>query len=414
MTSNRRVVVTGLGATTPVGGTAPETWEAILAGRSGARTMDFDWVAKYELPVTFAATIATKPSEVLAKVETRRLDPSSQYALIAAREAWADAGKPEVEPERLGTVIGSGIGGVWTLLDQWDTLREKGPRRVYPLAVPMLMPNGPSAAVSLELGARAGVHTLVSACSSGAESMGYAIDMIRNGRADVVVAGGTEAAVHALPIAGFAAMQALSTRNDEPEKASRPYDTDRDGFVLGEGAAVIVLESEEHARARGAKIYAELASVGLSADAHHITAPEPQGSGAARAMVSAVEGAGLSLGDIIHINVHATSTPVGDVAEYNAIKRAFGDQTEDIAVTATKSMTGHLLGAAGALEAVLTILAIHHRTVPATINLDNQDPEIPLNVVTGEHLTLPKGDVAALNNSFGFGGHNVALAITSV
>ena len=414
MTSNRRVVVTGLGATTPVGGTAPETWEAILAGRSGARTMDFDWVAKYELPVTFAATIATKPSEVLAKVETRRLDPSSQYALIAAREAWADAGKPEVEPERLGTVIGSGIGGVWTLLDQWDTLREKGPRRVYPLAVPMLMPNGPSAAVSLELGARAGVHTLVSACSSGAESMGYAIDMIRNGRADVVVAGGTEAAVHALPIAGFAAMQALSTRNDEPEKASRPYDTDRDGFVLGEGAAVIVLESEEHARARGAKIYAELASVGLSADAHHITAPEPQGSGAARAMVSAVEGAGLSLGDISHINVHATSTPVGDVAEYNAIKRAFGDQTEDIAVTATKSMTGHLLGAAGALEAVLTILAIHHRTVPATINLDNQDPEIPLNVVTGEHLTLPKGDVAALNNSFGFGGHNVALAITSV
>jgi 3-oxoacyl-[acyl-carrier-protein] synthase II len=414
MTSNRRVVVTGLGATTPVGGTAPETWEAILAGRSGARTMDFDWVAKYELPVTFAATIATKPEEVLAKVETRRLDPSSQYALIAAREAWADAGRPEVDPERLGTVIGSGIGGVWTLLDQWDTLKEKGPRRVYPLAVPMLMPNGPSAAVSMELGARAGVHTLVSACSSGAESMGYAIDMIRNGRADVVVAGGTEAAVHALPIAGFAAMQALSTRNDEPEKASRPYDTDRDGFVLGEGAAVIVLESEEHARARGAKIYAELASVGLSADAHHITAPEPQGSGAARAMVSAVEGAGLSLGDISHINVHATSTPVGDVAEYNAIKRAFGDQTEDIAVTATKSMTGHLLGAAGALEAVLTILAIHHRTVPATINLDNQDPEIPLNVVTGEHLTLPKGDVAALNNSFGFGGHNVALTITSV
>ena len=414
MTSNRRVVVTGLGATTPVGGTAPETWEAILAGRSGARTMDFDWVAKYELPVTFAATIATHPSEVLAKVETRRLDPSSQYALIAAREAWADAGKPEVEPERLGTAIGSGIGGVWTLLDQWDTLKEKGPRRVYPLAVPMLMPNGPSAAVSLELGARAGVHTLVSACSSGAESMGYAIDMIRTGRADVVVAGGTEAAVHAMPIAGFAAMQALSTRNDEPEKASRPYDTERDGFVLGEGAAGIVLESEEHARARGARIYAELASVGLSADAHHITAPEPQGSGASRAMVLAVEGAGLSLGDISHINAHATSTPVGDVAEYNAIKRAFGDLTDDIAVTATKSMTGHLLGAAGALEAVLTILAVHHRTVPATINLDNQDPEIPLNVVTGEHLTLPKGDVAALNNSFGFGGHNVALTITSV
>jgi 3-oxoacyl-[acyl-carrier-protein] synthase II len=407
-------VVTGLGATTPLGGTAQETWEALLAGRSGARPMDFDWVAKYELPVTFAATIATKPGEVLTKVETRRLDPSSQYALIAAREAWADAGSPEIEPERLGAAIGSGIGGVWTLLDQWDVLREKGPRRVYPLAVPMLMPNGPAAAVSLDLGARAGAHTTVSACASGAESMGYAIDMIRTGRADVVVAGGTEAAVHPLPIAGFAAMQALSTRNDEPEMASRPYDTGRDGFVLGEGAAVIVLESEEHARARGARIYAELASVGMSADAHHITAPEPNGSGASRAMLYAVERADLAPTDIIHINAHATSTPVGDVAEYNAIKRAFGDHTDNLSVTATKSMTGHLLGAAGALEAVITIQSIFNRLVPATINLDDQDPEIALNVVTGEHQKLPEGDIAALNNSFGFGGHNVALAIRSI
>jgi 3-oxoacyl-[acyl-carrier-protein] synthase II len=416
MTSNRdrRVVVTGLGATTPLGGTATETWEALLAGRSGARTMDFDWVAKYELPVTFAATIATPPIDVLAKVETRRLDPSSQYALIAAREAWADAGAPEIDPERLGAAIGSGIGGVWTLLDQWDVLKEKGPRRVYPLAVPMLMPNGPAAAVSLDLGARAGAHTTVSACASGAESMGYAIDMIRTGRADVVVAGGTEAAVHPLPISGFAAMQALSTRNDDPARASRPYDTGRDGFVLGEGAAVIVLESEEHARARGARIYAELASVGMSADAHHITAPEPNGSGASRAMLFAVERADLSPTDIIHINAHATSTPVGDVAEYNAIKRAFGAHTENLSVTATKSMTGHLLGAAGALEAVITIQSIYHRLVPATINLDDQDPEIPLNVVTGEHQKLPDGDIAALNNSFGFGGHNVALAVRSI
>jgi 3-oxoacyl-[acyl-carrier-protein] synthase II len=415
MTSNRdrRVVVTGLGATTPVGGTVPETWEAILAGRSGARTMDYDWVSKYELPVTFAATIATPPIDVLAKVETRRLDPSSQYALIAAREAWADAGAPEIDPERLGAAIGSGIGGVWTLLDQWDVLKEKGPRRVYPLAVPMLMPNGPAAAVSLDLGARAGAHTTVSACASGAESMGYAIDMIRTGRADVVVAGGTEAAVHPLPIAGFAAMQALSTRNDDPAAASRPYDTGRDGFVLGEGAAVFVLESEEHAKARGARIYAELASVGMSADAHHITAPEPNGSGAARAMLYAVERADLSPTDIIHINAHATSTPVGDVAEYNAIKRAFGDHTDNMSVTATKSMTGHLLGAAGALEAVITVLSVYHRTVPATINLEEQDPEIALNVVTGEHQTLPDGDIAALNNSFGFGGHNVALAVRS-
>ena len=415
MTSNRdrRVVVTGLGATTPVGGTVPETWEAILAGRSGARTMDFDWVSKYELPVTFAALIATQPIDVLTKVETRRLDPSSQYALIAAREAWADAGAPEIDPERLGAAIGSGIGGVWTLLDQWDVLKEKGPRRVYPLAVPMLMPNGPAAAVSLDLGARAGAHTTVSACASGAESMGYAIDMIRTGRADIVVAGGTEAAVHPLPIAGFAAMQALSTRNDDPAAASRPYDTGRDGFVLGEGAAVIVLESEEHARARGARIYAELASVGMSADAHHITAPEPNGSGASRAMLFAVERADLKPTDILHINAHATSTPVGDVAEYNAIKRAFGDHTDDMSVTATKSMTGHLLGAAGALEAVITILSVHHRLAPATINLDEQDPEIPLNVISGEHQKLPDGDIAALNNSFGFGGHNVALAIRS-
>ncbi|GAB3048245.1 beta-ketoacyl-[acyl-carrier-protein] synthase family protein [Intrasporangium mesophilum] len=415
MTSKRdqRVVVTGLGATTPIGGTATETWEALLAGRSGARTMDFDWVSKYELPVTFAAMIATRPEEVLTRVETRRLDPSSQYALIAAREAWADAGAPEVDPERLGAAVGSGIGGVWTLLDQWDVLKEKGPRRVYPLAVPMLMPNGPVAAVSLDLGARAGAHTTVSACASGAESMGYAIDMIRTGRADVVVAGGTEAAVHPLPISGFAAMQALSTRNDDPEKASRPYDTERDGFVLGEGAAIIVLESEEHARARGARIYAELASVGMSADAHHITAPEPNGSGAARAMKYAVELADLSLEDIVHINAHATSTPVGDVAEYNAIRRAFGDHTENMSVTATKSMTGHLLGAAGALECVITIQSIHNRLVPATINLDSQDPEIPLNVVSGEPLKLPAGDIAALNNSFGFGGHNVALAVRS-
>jgi 3-oxoacyl-[acyl-carrier-protein] synthase II len=276
----------------------------------------------------------------------------------------------------------------------------------------MLMPNGPSAAVSLDLHARAGAHTMVSACSSGAESMGYAIEMIRSGRADVVVAGGTEAAVHAMPIAGFAAMQALSTRNDAPEQASRPYDVDRDGFVLGEGAAVVVLESEEHARARGARIYAELASVGMSADAHHITAPEPEGAGAARAMRYAVENAGLSLEDIVHINAHATSTPVGDIAEYNAIKRAFGDAIDDIPVTATKSMTGHLLGAAGALEAVLTILTIHHRVIPATINLEQQDPEIPLDVVT-ENRKLPDGDLAALNNSFGFGGHNVALAVRS-
>jgi 3-oxoacyl-[acyl-carrier-protein] synthase II len=416
MTSARdqRIVVTGLGATTPLGGNITDTWEGVLAGRSGARTIDADWVTKYELPVTFAAQLTVPPSEVLARHEIKRLDPSSQYALIAARAAWEDAGKPEIDPERLGVVMGSGIGGVWTLLDQWDNLREKGPRRVYPLAVPMLMPNGPSAAVSLDLGARAGAHTPVSACASGAEGMAYAVEMIRSGRADVVVAGGTEAAIHALPIAGFAAMQALSTRNDDPERASRPYDTARDGFVLGEGAAVIVLEGEEHAKARGAQIYAVLAGIGMSADAHHITAPEPAGAGASRAMQQAVESAGLTPTDIAHINAHATSTPVGDLAEANAIVRAFGeDVVAGIPVSGTKSMTGHLLGAAGAVEALFTILAIRDRLAPATINVDNLDPAIPLDVVRGEHRRLPDGDVAAMDNSFGFGGHNVALVFTN-
>jgi 3-oxoacyl-[acyl-carrier-protein] synthase II len=416
MTSNpeQRIVVTGLGATTPVGGTVTETWEAVLAGQSGVSLMPFEWVETYQLPVKIAATIKQPPLEVLARVEVRRLDPAGQYGLIAAREAWADAGTPEVEPERLGVVVGSGIGGVNTLLDQWDTLKEKGFRRVFPLAVPMLMPNGPAAAVSLDLGARAGAHTPVSACSSGAEAIGYAMGMIRSGRADVVVAGGTEAAMHPMPIAGFAAMQALSTRNEDPEAASRPYDTGRDGFVLGEGAAVVVLESEEHARARGARIYAVVAGVGMTSDAYHVAAPDPEGTGAARAMRDAVESAGLSPKDIIHINAHATSTPVGDIAESNAIRRAFGDDVDHMPVSATKSMTGHLLGAAGALEAIFTILAIHHRLAPATINLDDFDPAIKLDVVHGEHRKLPEGDIAALNNSFGFGGHNLALTIRSI
>lgn len=407
----RRVVITGLGATTPVGGTAPQTWEAILAGRSGVRPLEQEWVAEHELPVTFAGQIHTDPSEVLAKVEVRRNDPSGQYALIASREAWADAGAPEVEPERLGVAIGSGIGGVWTLLDQWENLRTRGPRRVFPLTVPMLMPNGPAAAVSLDLSARAGAHCPVSACASGAEGMGLALNMIRSGRADIMVAGGTEAAIHPLPIAAFAAMTALSGRNDDPQAASRPYDVNRDGFVIAEGAGVMVLEAEEHALARGATIYAELAGVGMSSDAHHITAGEPEGAGAARAMVEAVSDAGLSMSDILHINAHATSTPVGDLAETRAIHRAFGAHTGNLAVTATKSMTGHLLGAAGALEAVLTALTLRDRRVPPTINLDDPDPEIDLDVVTGGPRELPDGDVAAVNNSFGFGGVNVALAL---
>ncbi len=412
--TNRRVVVTGLGATTPLGGTITDTWDALLAGRSGIAPMEHDWVERYELPVTFAGELAVPAADVLTKVEVRRMDPSAQYAVIAAREAWADAGEPEVDPERLGVAIGTGIGGVWTLLSQWDVLKEKGLRRVFPLAVPMLMPNSASGNVSLALGARAGAHTTVSACASGAESMGTGYEMIRSGKADVVVAGGTEAAIHPICFAGFAQMQALSTRNDSPETASRPYDTTRDGFVMAEGCGLIVMESEEHARARGARIYAELASIGMSSDAHHITAPEPEGAGASRAMREAVQGAGLAASDICHINAHATSTPVGDVAESNAIRRAFGDAADGMCVSATKSMTGHLLGAAGALEGLFTILSVHHRIAPAAINVTDFDPEISLDVIRGENRTLPSGDIAALNNSFGFGGHNVALVIKSI
>ncbi len=410
----RRVVITGLGATTPLGGDVASTWSAALAGTNGARTLEAGWVAEFDLPVTFAASLAVPTTDVLTRGQAQRLDPSGQMAMVASREAWADSGIGEMDGDRLGVVIASGIGGVWTLLSSYDTLREKGPRRVFPLTVPMLMPNGPAAAVSLELGARAGVHTPVSACASGAESVAYGMDMIRNGRADVVVAGGTEAAIHPLPIAGFAAMQALSTRNDDPAVASRPYDTGRDGFVMGEGAAVLVLESEEHARARGATIYAEVVSAGLTSDAHHIAAPDPDGSGAARAMRAALEAADVAPSDIVHLNAHATSTPAGDVAEANAIRAALGDATDGVAVSATKSMTGHLLGAAGALESVFTVLALRNRLAPPTTNVDDLDPQVRLDVVRKEARPLGDGQLVGLNNSFGFGGHNVALVFRTV
>ncbi len=411
-TDAQRVVVTGLGATTPVGGDVPSTWSALLAGRSGVKVLTDDWVEM--LPVHIAARVAVDPAEVLPVPQRKRMDRSAQFALIAAREAWADAGTPDDEPERVGVVLASGIGGVTTLLDAYDVLKEKGARRVMPMTVPMLMPNGPAAQVGLELTARAGVHTPVSACSSGAEAIAYAADMIRNGRADVVAAGGTEAAIHPLPLAGFAAMQALSTRNDEPERASRPYDKGRDGFVLGEGAGVVVLESLEHARARGARIYAEVAGSGITADAHHIAQPDPVGAGAARAMVMALEAAGAVPSDVVHINAHATSTPVGDVAEAEAIHKALGDAAHGACISGTKSMTGHLLGAAGAVESIATMLALYHRTAPATTNLDDQDDDVHLDVVRGEPRQLPDGELLGLNNSFGFGGHNVALAIRSV
>jgi 3-oxoacyl-[acyl-carrier-protein] synthase II len=407
---SRNVVVTGLGAFTPLGADVPTTWSALLAGTSGVRMLGEEYDP---LSVHFAATSAVEPTEVMDRVEARKLDRSQQFALLASREAWKDAGAPEVDSERLGVVIASGIGGILTVLASHDTYKEKGPRRVSPHMVPMLMPNGPAAHVGLDLGARAGVHTPVSACASGAEAIGYAMEMIRSGRADVVVAGGTEAAIHPLPMAGFAAMMALSTRNDDPTRASRPYDRDRDGFVMGEGAAVVVLESEEYAQARGARIYARVAGQGISSDGYHIAAPDPDGTGAARAMRLAVENAGLSLADVRHLNAHATSTPAGDVAEAGAVVRVFGDATSGIAVSGTKSMTGHLLGGAGAIESVFAILAVHHRIAPPTMNIENLDPEVAIDVVRDKPRDLPAGDIAALNNSFGFGGHNVALIVTS-
>lgn len=416
MSPNRdqRIVVTGLGATTPLGGDVPTTWDALLAGHSGARTVDQPWVAEYNLPVTFAATLSNPASQILSKIELRRQDPCSQYAVIAAREAWADAGSPDVAPERLAVSVGSGIGGVSTLIDAWEALRTKGPRRVFPLSVPMLLVNSPTAMVSLELNARAGGHTPVSACASGAEAIASAIEILRSDRADMVIAGGTEAAVHPLPIAGFAAMQALSTRNDEPERASRPYDVDRDGFLIGEGAALLVLERYEDAVARGATIYAELVSAGVSSDAHHIAAPEPEGVGAAAAMRQAIEHGDIDPADIVHLNAHATSTPAGDIAESKAVRAALGADADHVTISATKSMTGHLLGAAGALEAIFTIRALQELLAPAQINLDNKDPQIDLDIVSGEGRRLPDGDIVGLDNSFGFGGHNVALAFRRI
>ncbi len=411
----RRVVVTGLGATTPLGGDVATTWSNAIAGKSGARLMKHDWAQT--LPVHFAAEVVVEPSEVMKPVELRRLDRSEQFALIASREAFADAGLTEVDNldlERLGVVIASGIGGVTSLLEQYRTLIEKGARFVSPHTVPMIMPNGPAANVGLEFKAKAGVHTPVSACASGAEAIGYAFEMIRNNRADVVIAGGVEASVDALPMAGFAAMKALSTRNDAPEKASRPYDADRDGFVLGEGGGVLILEEYEHAKARSAKIYCEIAGQGLTSDGYHIAAPDPEGRGVIRAMQLALKDAGLSTKDIFHLNAHATSTPAGDVAEANALRGALGTDADHVAVSATKSMTGHLLGGAGAVESVFIVKALQDRLAPPTINIENLDPEVTVDVVRDKARKLPDGDIAALNDSFGFGGHDVVLVFKSI
>ncbi|MFV2111153.1 beta-ketoacyl-ACP synthase II [Micromonospora sp. LOL_025] len=401
------VVVTGLGATTPLGGDVASTWDAMLAGRSGVGPLTQEWAE--QLPVRIAARLAVEPTGLIDRVKLRRLDRSEAIAIIAAQQAWADSGLADsgLDPERLGVSVGSGIGGALTLLAQDDILEASGPRRVSPHTIPMLMPNGPAAWVGLELGAKAGVHSVASACATGAEAIALGMDMIRAGRADVVVAGGTEAVIHQLPIAGFSSMRAMSTRNDEPERASRPWDKGRDGFVLGEGAGILVLERAEHAAARGARVYARLAGAGLTSDGYDIVQPHPEGEGAIRAIAKAIADADVAKADIVHVNAHATSTPVGDVAEITALRAALGDHP---VLTSTKSMSGHLLGAAGALESIATILAIRDGVVPPTINLDDPDDGLSLDVAANEarHMDIP----AALNNSFGFGGHNVALVFT--
>ena len=407
--SSTDVVVTGLGATTPLGGDVASTWDAMLAGRSGVSALTQEWAA--QLPVRIAAQLAVDPSEVMERVKLRRLDRSEAIALIAAHQAWADSGLKDsgLDPERLAVSFGSGIGGAQTLLNQDDILEAHGPRRVSPHTVPMLMPNGPAAWVGLELGAQAGVHAMASACATGAEALSLGLDLIRAGRADVVMTGGTEAVIHPLPIAGFASMRAMSTRNDDPERASRPWDKGRDGFVLGEGAGALVLERADHAIARGATIYARLAGAGITSDGYDIVQPHPQGAGAIRAIAKALADAGVAGSDIKHVNAHATSTPAGDMAEIAALHAAIGDHP---VLTSTKSMSGHLLGAAGALESIATILAIRDSIVPPTINLDDPDDALTLDVAA--HKARPLDIPAALNNSFGFGGHNVALVFTRV
>jgi 3-oxoacyl-[acyl-carrier-protein] synthase II len=412
-TDDKTVVVTGLGATTPLGGDVASTWSGMLAGKSGVRALTEDWVK--DLPARIAGVAAEDPAQIVGRVQARRMDRCEQFAVVAARQAWADAGSPEVNPERLGVSVSSGIGGIGSTLAAYDVLKEKGWQRIVPFTVPMLMPNGSAGLISIELGAMAGAHATVSACASGAEAIGYGIDMIRAGRADVVVAGGTEAAIMALNLGAFAVMRALSLRNDEPERASRPFDKGRDGFVLGEGAGMVVLESAEHAAARGANVYAIAAGAGYSSDGHHIAHPHPEGTGVKLAMQRALADAAVDPEQVTHVNAHATSTPEGDVLEAQAIKAALGPAADRVVVSSTKSMTGHLLGGAGAVESVAAIMALKDRVAPPTINLEVPDDGVEVTVSPEPRPLAAPGrePMAVLNNAFGFGGHNVSVVFVA-
>jgi 3-oxoacyl-[acyl-carrier-protein] synthase II len=397
------IVVTGLGMSTPQGGDVQSSWDGLLAGSSGARLLDAPWADG--LPVRIGAPVREDPGPSLDRVARRRMDRCQQLAVVAARQAWADAGAPEVEPARLAVVFGTGLGGGGTLVEQYDRCQQLGPDRVSPFTVTMLMPNGPAAAVSMDLGARGGAHAPTSACASGAEAIALGAALLRRDLADVVVAGGTEACLGRLSIAAFARMGALSRRHDEPERASRPFDSGRDGFVMAEGAGALVLERRSFARAREAKIAARLAGTGMTSDAHDMTAPSPDGQ--IRAIRHALRSAGLSPYDITHVNAHAPGTQVGDRVEAAAVLEALGPHP---LVTATKSVTGHLIGGAGAVEAIFTVLAVRDGVVPPTRNPDDQDSDVKLEIVTGQPRHARIG--AAISNSFGFGGHNVVLVFT--
>ncbi|MFG2875271.1 beta-ketoacyl-[acyl-carrier-protein] synthase family protein [Streptomyces sp. NPDC048337] len=417
--TKRRVVITGLGAITPLGVGVPDLWHGLLEGRSGVRRLEGAEFAGQ--PVRIAGTVPEDPTELLSRPQARRMSRASQFAVIAAREAWRDAGfdasgtvASGIDPSRVGVSVGTIIGGAPVLVDGDRRLRDKGPRGVSPLTAPMTVPSQPAAQVSLDLRITGEARTVVSACASGTEAIGQAIDRIRLGHLDMVLAGGTEAAITPSVMASFAAMRALSTRNDEPERASRPFAKDRDGFVHGEGAGMLVLEAEEHALARGARIYCEAAGWGLSADAHHLAAPDPSGDGIVLALRRALADAGSDAGDVVHVNAHATATADGDLAEATALRRLLeerGAQAPGVPVTAVKGNLGHLQGAAGAVAAVVAALTLDHGRIPPTIGCDDRDDACGVDLVTHAPRPLPAAGDLVLSNSFGFGGHNAVLAL---
>ena len=404
----RRVVITGLGAVTPLGLDAPSTWDSAVSGRSGV-----GWIEAFDAsdyPVRIAAEVrGFDPGDLVPPKEARRMDRNVLLAVSAAKEAWDDAGLDGVDPARVGILVGSAIGGIATIVEQQQVFSERGPDRVSPFFIPMIIINMASGVIAMRFGAKGPNSSVVTACATGNHAIGEAMRIIERGDADVMIAGGSEAIIVPLTIAGFSQMKAMSTRNDEPTKASRPFDAGRDGFVCGEGGGLVVLESLEHARQRDARIYAEMVGYGMTGDAHHMTAPDPEGDGAARAMAAALRDGGLEPSTVGYINAHGTSTPYNDKFETIAIKRVFGEHAKKVPVSSTKSMTGHLLGAAGGIEAIATAFAIHHGVLPPTINYETPDPDCDLDYIPNK---ARKQEVEiALTNAFGFGGTNATLAL---